>query len=170
MGSHRHSGPWIGRALKTEAPSAAVSSCQDRAEKRTAYIGFSESDCGVGPAGDSCAPWYCPEAYPHVYLQGRACCGAPVDPVFPVCTSNIPINCPNTCRRILSQDTYWCHTVSVFTAFNPNRIGEYNTHCRIYHRNYCSTNCSTYWCTIHVGSCTVTVIVLRQRSDGEGTG
>ena len=31
----------------------------------------------------------------------------------------------------LSQDTYWCHTVSVFTAFSPNRIGECDTHCRI---------------------------------------
>ena len=41
--------------------------------------------------------------------------------------------------RILSQDTYWCHTVSVFTAFSPNRIGEYDTYCRI----YCSTSCST---------------------------
>ena len=37
---------------------------------------------------------------------------------------------PTTKRRPprLSQDTYWCHTVSVFTAFRPNRIGEFNTY------------------------------------------
>ena len=30
--------------------------------------------------------------------------------------------------------SYWCHTytVSVFTAFSPNRIGEYDTNYRIY--------------------------------------
>jgi len=33
---------------------------------------------------------------------------------------------------VLSQDTYWCHTVSAFTAFSPNRIGEYDTYYRIY--------------------------------------
>ena len=27
---------------------------------------------------------------------------------------------------------YWCHTVSAFTAFSPNRIGEYDTYYRIY--------------------------------------
>ena len=46
--------------------------------------------------------------------------------------------------RNVSQDTYWCHTVSVFTAFSPNRIGE----CDSYYRIYCSTN----WCSVHVGS------------------
>ena len=30
------------------------------------------------------------------------------------------------------QDTYWCHTVSVFTAFSPNRIGECDSYCSIY--------------------------------------
>ena len=24
----------------------------------------------------------------------------------------------------VAQDTHWCHAVSVFTAFSPNRIGE----------------------------------------------
>ena len=45
----------------------------------------------------------------------------------------------------MSQDTYWCHTVSVFTAspFSPNRIGECDTYCRIYCRIYCSANCTT---------------------------
>ena len=41
------------------------------------------------------------------------------------------------CRRIVSavaQDTYWCHAVSVFTAFSPNRVGEYDSHYRIYCR------------------------------------
>ena len=66
------------------------------------------------------------------------------------------------CGRIVSQDTYWCHTVSAFTAFSPNRIGEYDSHYRIYS--------STNWCTIHVGSGSVTVIVLGQGSDREGTG
>ena len=32
--------------------------------------------------------------------------------------------------QTVSQDTYWWHTVSVFTAFSPNRIGEYDTYCR----------------------------------------
>ena len=41
-------------------------------------------------------------------------------------------------------------------------VGEYDTH----HR----TNCSTYWCTTHVGSGTVSVIVFGQRSDREKTG
>ena len=40
---------------------------------------------------------------------------------------------------VVSQDTYWCHTVSVFSAFSPNRIGEHDTYCRI----YCSANCTT---------------------------
>ena len=65
-----------------------------------------------------------------------------------------------------------------FTAFRPNRIrdaatwvaafqkgrryldGEYGSYYRIY--------CSTYWCTIHVRSGTVSVIVLRQRAIGKG--
>ena len=32
----------------------------------------------------------------------------------------------------------------VFTAFSPNRIGEYDS----YYRIYCSTNCSTNWCSV----------------------
>ena len=64
------------------------------------------------------------------------------------------------------QDTNWCHTVRSVTAFRPTRVGEHDSHCRA----DCSTDCSTYWCTMHVGSCTATVTVLRQRSDGEGTG
>ena len=71
-----------------------------------------------------------------------------------------------TARAIQGVDTYWCHTVSVFTAFSPNRIGECDTYYRTYYRTYCCTN----WCTIHVGSGTVTVIVLGQRPDGEGAG
>ena len=43
--------------------------------------------------------------------------------------------------KCMMQDTYWCHAVSVFTAFSSNRIGEYDTYCRI----YCSTNCNTNW-------------------------
>ena len=64
----------------------------------------------------------------------------------------------------MSQDTYWCHTVSVFTAFSPNRIGEYDSYCRVY--------CSTDWCSVHVGSRTrtVTVIVLDKNTDRQGTG
>ncbi len=30
-------------------------------------------------------------------------------------------------RTWVTQDTNWCHTVSLFTAFSPNRIGEYDT-------------------------------------------
>ena len=37
--------------------------------------------------------------------------------------------------------TYWCHTVSVFTAFSPNRIGECDSYCSI----YSSTSCNTNW-------------------------
>ena len=29
---------------------------------------------------------------------------------------------------LISQDTCWCHTVSVFTAFSPNRIGDCNSY------------------------------------------
>ena len=61
-----------------------------------------------------------------------------------------------------AQDTYWCHTVSVFTAFRPNRIGKYDSRYRIY--------CSIYWCTRHVRSGTVSVIVLGQASDRQRTG
>ena len=46
---------------------------------------------------------------------------------------------PRCLCRGLSQDTYWCHTVSVSTAFSPNRIGEYDSYCR--------TNCCIYDCT-----------------------
>ena len=31
-----------------------------------------------------------------------------------------------------TQDTYWCHTVSAFTAFSPNRIGECDSYYRVY--------------------------------------
>ena len=41
---------------------------------------------------------------------------------------------------------YWCHTVSVFTAFSPNRIGECDAHCSVYCR--VSTTCRIYWCTM----------------------
>ena len=39
------------------------------------------------------------------------------------------------CGRTLSQDTHYCHTVSDFTAFSPNRIGEYDSHCRVYYHS-----------------------------------
>ena len=51
-------------------------------------------------------------------------------------------------------------------VYSPNRIGEYDSYCRI----YCSIYCSTNWCTMHVGSGTVTVIVLGKTTDSQGTG
>ena len=36
----------------------------------------------------------------------------------------------------LSQDTCWCHAVSGFIAFRPNRVGECDTHC-----HNCSAHC-----------------------------
>ena len=55
-------------------------------------------------------------------------------------TRDLKVCCRDGGAVILSQDTYWCHTVSAFTAFSPNRIGEYDSH-----TYYCCTNCSTNW-------------------------
>ena len=69
------------------------------------------------------------------------------------------------CRRILSQDSYWGHTVSVFTAFSPNRIGEYDTHCRI------TVVLAVVLTGVpYVGSGTVSVSVLGSEPIGKGLG
>ena len=97
--------------------------------------------------------------------------GVPPSPGHPPCRpcacialhfGSQPRRWPCSPRSCVAQDTYWCHTVSAFTAFSPNRIGEYDSYSRIY--------CCTNWCTVHVGSGTVTVIVLGQRPDRQGTG
>ena len=89
----------------------------------------------------------------------------------------VRVGCVTLANRFQSGCRYWCHTVSVFhcvqdaatwvAAFQKGRRyldGEYGS----YYRIYCST--FTYWCTIHVRSGTVSVIVLRQRAIGTGLG
>ena len=66
---------------------------------------------------------------------------------------------------VCPQDTYWCHTVSVFTAFSSNRIGEYDSPAVL-------TTASTVVLTgvPYTSELLEAVIILGQRTDREKTG